>query len=352
MKDKNVTTPCFDSKKPQLQLPQNTDTLICEYDFPGRHDNTTLEMMYYAVYDKVLGEEHTNFHEFRLMHGVGRGAIATLTSLRRMDPAQQKILAVPLVHVFYSSWHWCSQTFRNVTATSRDLIGGEMSSERLEDSYINSESRTYIPDWADNDASSTNLTTNPRTYYSLKQPSTGRRFNISAYTYERIHRALFPALNTAIYVEDGVLSAPTLSYDFSRLFYYGNGSTITSAIATTLSNQIRNFNKADNVNAAKVTGEARSQEIFVQVRWPWIITPLLEALLSHILLVVCILLTRRENLIRTSLIAPLLYGVELNDSEHRKLLDLGAVEKIEEESKGVLVTFRQNDQGHPSFIQV
>ncbi|KAF6795388.1 hypothetical protein CSOJ01_13451 [Colletotrichum sojae] len=56
----------------------------------------------------------------------------------------------------------------------------------------------------------------------------------------------------------------------------------------------------NNANATMVPGKVFKREPFISVRWPWLLLPLFERALTAALLVVSILMTRRDPLLKSS----------------------------------------------------
>ncbi|KAF2802020.1 uncharacterized protein BDZ99DRAFT_212767 [Mytilinidion resinicola] len=124
-----------------------------------------------------------------------------------------------------------------------------------------------------------------------------------------------------------------------------NISDVTQNIADILTGLMRSNNPGDNPNATMFKGEAHFLTTFVDVRWPWIILPLAETLLTIILLAISILLARHQPLLKKSVTALLVHGLEgWSDDE----LDVGrpeTAESLEGMAKGMKVSFKEDGRG-------
>lgn len=82
---------------------------------------------------------------------------------------------------------------------------------------------------------------------------------------------------------------------------------LISNLADTLTNQLRTNAAGDNRNATAVNGTALINEPVITVRWEWFILPLMEVFLTVVLLFWVIVINRDGPLLKTSVMAYLVY---------------------------------------------
>jgi len=105
---------------------------------------------------------------------------------------------------------------------------------------------------------------------------------------------------------DGMHRAP-----FNRTIN-GNWTEFTGRLASALSSILAS---PKNSEAKNVTGEAYGQEIYLEVRWRWIIGPLSMVFVSTVFLVLTIVSSsRKQYLFKTSILAVLYHGFERRDT--------------------------------------
>jgi hypothetical protein len=233
-------------------------------------------------------EDWPSFGYFTAVRATGDGIPIVVTS--GLDP--------PQAEVYYGTFGWCAQTFYNVTASPSGLVPGTVTSERLTQRDI-----LTIP--GPDNAMNTY-------YFTYVANSTGSTYNISRMVTNSLPGYLRTLLTTTVYDNksrpvntDGQL----LQLGFA--LYKSDLSNVTLNIADTLSNQIRSNNPTgDNFNVSTSPGTAFFNETYMRVRWPWLILPLAETALGAILLVITIVITRQQPLLKTSVIAYLTSGLE------------------------------------------
>ncbi|KAK8008230.1 hypothetical protein PG991_010781 [Apiospora marii] len=84
---------------------------------------------------------------------------------------------------------------------------------------------------------------------------------------------------------------------------------ISPMMSDSLTTRIRDVEgpTSDNLNATWVEGDAFKMEQYFDVRWPWLILPLLETVLAGLLLAATMYVTRGKPLLKTSVLAFLLH---------------------------------------------
>jgi len=308
--------------------------------------NDTSLLMNYVLNLDGSQEEHFSSMLFRSTPGSARSGasheIGHLTTIKRTQELEWHIKSIPPVEGSFTTWYWCAQTFENVSATQSGLLGADtmkMTSERLS---FHSRHETKEP--------GNKL---GRDYFSFSANSTGRLYNISIEPSERMYKALiWKRMNTTVLNAKHDLSRPLDDFDIGGFLYMSNMSDVARDFAATLTNNIRSAAPGDNVNATTVLGTAYFKETYMQVRWAWLIIPLVEAVLGAVLLVVCILFTRKEPLLKTSLIALLVHRLDrVTEDEMDVMQRMETAEKLEGAAEKLLVEFKRNEKGELKFIR-
>lgn len=105
----------------------------------------------------------------------------------------------------------------------------------------------------------------------------------------------------------------------------------------------------DNSNATSFAGDVFIKEVYIRVRWPWLIIPLVETLTTAVLLVSCIILSRHSRLLKTSIIALLFHGLDGWSADEINLPDSEDSEKLETVAEGMRARFREDGGGWLRF---
>ncbi|KAF6820945.1 hypothetical protein CSOJ01_00380 [Colletotrichum sojae] len=108
-------------------------------------------------------------------------------------------------------------------------------------------------------------------------------------------------------------------------------------------------NETDNLSAEKFLGDAFITESYIHVRWQWITVVLVEVLLTAALLVASIMAVRGDPLLKTSVIALLVHGLE--DWRDVEVLQPETSATLEESSEEVIVRLMDNGAGRRLFVK-
>ncbi|KAG6355710.1 hypothetical protein INS49_003674 [Diaporthe citri] len=252
-----------------------------------------------------------------------------------VNDSRASLSDAPETEAYYSTWYWCEQTYQNVTAEPGRISNADFASEML--------SR---PDGVSNEQG-----LDGAEYLPLVANSTGHGFNISATP----NNVLFPYLYNLL-TRDIVDMYPHTGSDFdnnsldlSTFLYTTDLKNFTANLAKTLTNQIRSAAPGDNNNATSFPGDVFIKEICIRVRWPWLIIPLVETLTTAVLLVSCIVLSRHSRLLKTSLIALLVHGLDGWSADEINLPDAEDSEKLETVAEGMRARFIADSDGRLRF---
>lgn len=288
--------------------------LICTYNIPGRQP---LIQDLSIAYSSAL---------FVSVTGIGAPESDTLGSMAVVNatsPYNNKSPEPPPTEVYYSTWFWCAQSFHALNTTSSGLGQSSPQIERL--TVVGTVENVLL----------------------LRADSTGKLYYIDSYSAAAIFQYPYVALNTTVtrYVIDpGDLN-------FGYYLRRSNLSDVTQDLADTLTGLIRSNVPGDNLNATMFKGEARYSTAFVQVRWPWIILPIAETLLTAVLLAISILLTRHQPLLKTSVIAFLMHGLEGWSDDELEVASPETTGSLQTIAKGMMASFEEDSQGRLRFMR-
>jgi hypothetical protein len=119
----------------------------------------------------------------------------------------------------------------------------------------------------------------------FKSPSTGRLYRFDGLgTSEMIHST------------GNLMGCDAVNWNVACMYlgYHKNISEVMGNLALTLSNHTRNPNERENMNATMFNALAFFSEVYIAVRWGWVLLPLAETALVAVLLVAVILSTTGE----------------------------------------------------------
>lgn len=246
----------------------------------------------------------------------------------------------PPAEVYFSTFSWCTQTSRNVTGSQTDAKAGSVLSEDL--TFTTYSDANFDP--------SNKMGAN---YYSYLANSTGHAFNISRMAIYSLPNYLRTFLSATvkhnIYRPDNGPVNQLLETGFA--LQNSDLKTVNTDIADTLTNQIRTKDHGDNYNASIITGAAFFNETYIHVRWGWMALPLAEVLLTALLLVVSIVITRGQPLLRQSVIALLTNRLEGWSEDELHVPEPQTQEKLDDLAEKMLAKLEADDVGHFKFLR-
>jgi hypothetical protein len=328
----------------------------CNYTFPSgdanNSENFTMPMSF--AYQSTEGSPPTTPMQSVVAgdpYGLAPGGYVSMCLVRAnkngvlypetIDPAQTES--------FLMVWYWCARTYHNASATPAGITGTDYTAERLH--YSNS---TSVPGM-----------TWPANWY-LYNDSAGANYTII----ENVDQQLWPYLSrvmnrsvTLVYPHANSNSDQPLddSIDLAAFLFTGDLANFTSNLADAMTHLIRNSVNGDNVNATTFPGVATITETYVRVRWPWLILPLAATLVTACLLAVSIVLERGAPLLKTSVTALLVHGLEGWDTRELGEMALGKYtgkkggketsERLEEMAAGMMARFEEGEDGVMRFVR-
>lgn len=322
------------------------DQQNCSYQFPtdipiNSADSTPFVLNVSYAEQSTGMSKPTSIFASRGNIGVSPGAdtgidAAVLFAIKMVNDSRANLTDKPQNEAYYSTWYWCEQSYHNVTADPGRISNAEFTSEALSRPVIYS--NEYGLDGS--------------LYLPLTANSTGHAFSISATS----NNALFPYLSNLLtrdivdmYPHAGWLDFDNDSLDLSTFLYTTDIKNFTENLAKTLTNQVRSMAPGDNNNATSFAGDVFIKEVYIRVRWPWLIIPLVETLTTAVLLVSCIILSWHSRLLKTSLIALLVHGLDGWSGDEINLPDSEDSEKLEAVAEGMRARFMEDGDGRLRF---
>ncbi|KAI0173384.1 hypothetical protein GGR52DRAFT_580056 [Hypoxylon sp. FL1284] len=273
------------------QCVNNTSGTSCTYTVPGvaalNLNRSDLECISHS---ENCQSSDAFFQSSFQRNQILTGPLDTFVAMNGLQKGERRRITdngftPPTLQVYSNTLTWCAQTFSNITGSQVDINSGSVSREDL----------SFVAYWRDENPDGTM----GRSYYYFGANSTCHRFSISllsnVFRHEYSHDYLGP-------------EGQSLRISFSL-----KGSDLNKAmasIADTLTSLIRAKDHGDNYNASIATGAAFFNETYIHVRWGWMALPLSEVLLTALLLVVTIAITRDQPLLGQSVVALLTNGLE------------------------------------------
>ena len=129
------------------------------------------------------------------------------------------------------------------------------------------------------------------------------------------------------------------------LYTHSDMSQTFDNIATSMTNRIR-----ENDNATRVFGISYREETDIRVSWPWLILPGVVVLMSVVLLVASIVLSRgdKQGLWKSTTLVPL--STRMRGWEHEGLR-VGRWSEMENQARGMRGRLQRDGQGSLDFVR-
>lgn len=310
----------------------------CTYNMSGRLDPRPPSLRLHNALNEPSPLLYTDFSRNRT------SAIGQLVVLK----FNHHDLSRPLksYNAFVADFHWSLRTFKNTTSTY-----GEIKTNETEPVILTREKSIYQNImYAENGSAhwingtqtmQKNWQTVPDIY---RTPDNKTRFEINArwlgfYLRDLLSLQLYEAGSNSSMLLSGQNDTQrfrTSNIFLNMLFHEQDDlKVITDRLSQTLTNQIRSNHTGDNMNATVKSGRVFKEEPFIIVRWPWLILPLVETVLTAVLLVVSILITRRDPLLKSSTTALMVYPLEGWETAETTVRDPQNNEKMAKFAEGL-----------------
>ncbi|KAI4601579.1 hypothetical protein KJ359_011709 [Pestalotiopsis sp. 9143b] len=237
---------------------------------------------------------------------------------------------IPLpVEVLHMSWFWCAKTYSNISfALGNESTQFDLSVEPL---YEQGFTGTIIDGLQFQDAG------NKTSYVISSEADEG----IKTYL-----RDIFDGQTLWTYEitapDRGAIDQPYILFNYDL-------DVLRANVAEELTNRIRS---SDNLNATVIHGDAFVEEPYFEVRWPWIVLPLVETCIGAGLLICTIYLTRGEPLLKSSVITFLLWPLLDYDEEESRMPQEPTVEKLQKQASGMTSQIGYDDKGTAGFVRI
>ncbi|KAI1384398.1 uncharacterized protein F4822DRAFT_362569 [Hypoxylon trugodes] len=263
----NVT--CWTNNTIASQCGSTEDAQVCNYTFPldssappiylGHNSSNVVPMLLSG-----FGDQCKPNLQYGFWTSVEEGGFAGTKLGIVRPPSIQQSYSPDEVELYLITWQWCARTVHNLTATPGGVEFHSMTEENL---VTKSTDRGWI----------------------LEAPSTGLQY----YSY---------APNWFDFLED--------SFTSDILASAPDMKNLTRNIADTISNLVTSNNTIRSQNLRTVPGKAYHEEVYIHVRWYWLILPILETVLTGIFLAASIALSRHQPLFKNSILSYLAHGLE------------------------------------------
>ncbi|XXG94969.1 hypothetical protein Hte_001228 [Hypoxylon texense] len=315
----------------------------CTYSFPGitNFDPGDMVLAWTAEGSGGVGPE-TMLFQSQFQESQGGSALGAFMAVKASKNGYPNGTKSPPVQVYFSTFSWCSQTFYNITGSQTGVKAGSVSTEDFQ-------TVTAYSIEEPNNAMGTD-------YYSYVANSTGHAFNVSQMAVfslpQYLHTFLSATVRHNIYRPDNTVNKPEnqlLETGFA--LQNSDLKSVITDIADTLTNQIRTKDHGDNYNASIITGAAFFNETYIHVRWGWMALPLAEVLLTALLLVLSIMITRGQPLLRQSVIALLTNRLEGWSEDELHVPEPQTQEKLDDLAEKMLAKLEADDVGHFKFLR-
>ncbi|KAH8883741.1 hypothetical protein GQ53DRAFT_830415 [Thozetella sp. PMI_491] len=284
-------------------------------------------------FQKTLYKSHA-VRESRATGTLGYSGGASFIFLRYQDNRNVFDTELPKVEMVITRWYYCTKTFHNVVSDGAQLTVGSTSSEALA--------------WMVGNA-------NPLSFSRYRAPSTGTIYLIT--DREGGQGSIWNALanlldNKQLWLHKGDSDQPfkregTSDIDYGQFLYEAKYEEMLENVTMAATNLIRSGSPGDNLNSSVCNGKAYYWESVYVVRWEWLAVLLLNVIAITGLLGVSIWQTRDVPLLRTSVAAYLLHGLQgWSDSELGRLVsEKESLETLGKVSEGMVVSLTADSDG-------
>ncbi|KAK0729515.1 hypothetical protein B0H67DRAFT_1701 [Lasiosphaeris hirsuta] len=272
--------------------------LNCTYSFPGQDEYIDPIVM---RYNRQVSSSTISSHLFRSVSATSLndtlGQYLAFAAVKVVDNRMSGTDTPPTTEMYQASLFWCARKYTNTTASPSGLDANAGTFEKLSFSSVvlgSDENNTLSPG---------------HQYITYTAPSTGARYNISS----KVNNSIWSYLGRFLskeFVQRATNPREEGELDIPSFLYTSDLQTVTSNIAFTLTNQIRSKEPGDNSEADQATGTAFFKEVYINVRWGWFVLPIIETVLVAGLLAAVIVSTRGEALVKESVIAYFMYGLD------------------------------------------
>ncbi|KAI8721336.1 hypothetical protein NCS52_00580900 [Fusarium sp. LHS14.1] len=254
--------------------------------------NTTISMKYYK--DTEHGDGSENSHVLRTSFVPGdKDVVGQFVVVRHRNDSWGDESSDPKSpEVLVSDLRWCEKMYMEVSASPSGPDSGSVDDKLLQ--------------FASNEFEA------GRWFLKFTTPDGQENYTITRDLEEYLPMYLGQVLTVELeqQMAHGVASRPDLSRALKTPGFLSTETDVEKLmnnLADTLTNQLRTNDNGDNRNATTVNGTAFINEPVIMVRWEWFILPLMEVFLTVVLLFWVIVINKDGPLLKTSIMAYLIY---------------------------------------------
>ncbi|KAI1737700.1 hypothetical protein F4680DRAFT_204003 [Xylaria scruposa] len=234
-------------------------------------------------------------------------------------------------------FYWCNKTLRNITTSGRGLTAELAASTpwkpcSLFPEETQGDDRLCYYYWS----SLGNISLNQWPIPYLYSLDTGSRYNISAST--------FSSMTAYMQRRQG---------DLMNLFEQGfvDVEATTADMAAALTEYMLRP-QGDNLNVTTVTGYMIISETYIHTEWIWLLLPIFEILFTVFLLIVTIIITRHQPILKHSVLALLIHGLSGWSQEELRVSEPEEPSTLEKLMTGQRAVFKKDQYGVFKFIKM
>lgn len=264
----------------------------------------------------------------------GPDDVPYLYNMDDFKSADESVLTADLVESHSCSWEWCERTYTNF-----NILNGEPQYEVVKTQSLVPVHKQTETNWnrygfwhgtnemATNDSS-------PRVY----RISRASELSIFVYLASLLHKTLWSSTD--------VQPDPII-----QILAQQDIHTTTHNIALSLSNALQN---PVNTNATLIAGIALQQQVFVQVRWAWLVIPASLSIAGAVLFVVCIISSDASPtpLLKSSALASLLHGLAGFSEDQMRPPSCEDSKALTDKTKSMTAQLRRGAEGVLKFEKV
>jgi hypothetical protein len=198
----------------------------------------------------------------------------------------------PPIEIQHCAWYWCAKNYSDILGTPGGIVERVEGEEKL---YLIGQKSIPSPESNQSDIQ----------HYLAN--STGHNYTVGYLADKYMLEMILNFLKSTFIQRTAITN--NVSLDIGTYLLTSNITQAAGNIAKTITAQMRSED-LDNLDATFITGETYINRVFITVRWPWLLLPLLETIFTAGLLVAAIVVSHGRPLWKNSLIALLIHGLE------------------------------------------
>ncbi|KAK8127959.1 c6 and c2h2 transcription factor [Apiospora sp. TS-2023a] len=333
----DVAKPDCKAKENEPKAATQWRNLTCTYDYTGRNRSEHLVEMDWNLTArngtdgklKAFPVDYTWYQSRCTIHTDGFGHhTLSLTSVK-VDNANNGISGKdkpPPTEMLQSNWYLCERTHRGAGVESGRLVPGTVVEEAL--TPIRNKTAIATKEFGG--------TLFDESFVTYRANSSGREYTTGNYPFQRVYEFLQTRRGAGRAAAHGLLHEP----DGPRRHDGQHRRRALGPDAEPL--------PGDNGNLTMLEGSAFRAETYIHVRWPWFLLALVEVVAAALLVTVTIFITRGEPLLKSSVMALLLHGLD-GWGEDGRSGSLETERDLDKRSKRMTAKLCEDDNGWLRF---